>query len=137
MKNITSNRDREIKFRGLRTDGQGWVYGSLNAYTDGKRIITNTDGTQSWIVTPDTVGQFTGLKDKKNVEIYEADIITTETNKNMVIDWSVKFASFIIKRDDWAFSHWFGESCNSEDCTVIGNIIESIHLLALNSDEDY
>lgn len=76
-----------------------------------------------------TLLQFTGLKDKNNKEIYEGDIIKTITDKPMVISWSDKFASFVINKDGWMFSHWFGESCNSEDCEVIGNIYENKDLL--------
>jgi len=73
--------------------------------------------------------EHTGLSDKQGVDIYEGDIITTQTSKNMVISWSDKFASFCINRDGWAFQHWFGEACNPEHCEVIGNIYENPELL--------
>jgi hypothetical protein len=47
----------------------------------------------------------------------------------MVISWSEKFASFVINRDGWAFSHWFGEAFDSEDCEVVGNIHDNHELL--------
>ena len=126
---------REIKFRALKDDMSNcnFVYGELVYDAIGVPRITHKDfsgkGLQFNTCIRGTEGQYTGLKDCNGVEIYEGDIIETPTSKLMVIGWSIKFASFVIKRDGWAFSHYFGEALNPEECIVIGNIHQNKELI--------
>jgi hypothetical protein len=122
---------RVIKFRGLRTDGKGWVVGYYRKNTfynklgdSPKEIYTKHfigafdnidlfDGIFEQVeVHPETVGQFTGLLDKNGVEIYEHDKLDNEE----VVTWSIEQGCYFAGHSPLCMSASHRE--------VIGNIHE-------------
>ena len=153
---------REIKFRAWDADNKKMIYDGDRYYpkyfdrelkgVTGKCIVTHR-GIYFWVhesQSPNAtekhfdhcsirlpnemkIMQYTGLKDKKGVEIYEGDIVN-------VFDWGVKTKNDIIGVSffewDLDINGWIHNPCFEIDCydmwrnvEVIGNLHEDKELL--------
>ena len=140
---------REILFRGKRLQGGEWVEGyffksdiNKKERESGKATIIFTPDCDTFIMVPechnsfmvvsDTVGQYTGLKDKNGKRIFEGDICrNTRTGEIVSVKWHGTMAGYVWdKRRADSFLFDFGElfrACDKYE--VIGNIHDNPEML--------
>lgn len=117
--------NREIKFRGKRVDRNEWVYGYLLKADYGLAICEDLSKTSLLYIDGETIGQYTGLKNKNGVEIYEGDIIND-------VDYGIMICKYINGSFVWQnienelYIKLFNYIPNME---IIGNIYENKELL--------
>lgn len=130
---------REYLFRGKRIDNGQWIYGYYikaihhwhNHGVHEDWIATDTVQNGGWCnvrgkyaVSPETIGQYTGLTDKNGKKIFEGDIIQT-TRKGLKGE---KTFRFVIK---------YGAYIPEEYCKEIYNQAEVIGFYAFDGERDF
>lgn len=136
---------REIKFRGRDEHGE-WHYGAfMGVFYDGVvapiEYANIYDDGMATRVLPDTVGQFTGLKDATGKEIYEGDIVEAKLkDKSFVKRFNMN--ETIVGGISFDGAWWIGEwdalwrLPRYYDLTVIGNVYDNPKPLELKDDAD-
>ena len=147
---------RKIKFRGKEIDTGKWVYGGLFKEPAPPQCFEKTLEDKYWIVYPDprympdwnlpykmvrtdvekdTVGQYTGLKDKNGNEIYEGDIVFIKGETKLLditgkVEYSNILAQFIITNTGSIVNEAepLGDY-EEEDIEIIGNGFDNPELL--------
>lgn len=128
---------RDINFRGKRTDNGEWVYGVPTKDGRGEMVMVenifeceeyNCRGANCLYVDENTVGQYTGLKDKNGTKIFEGDIVLLKGDEE---PYQVVF-------DESCFQVYSDSVCYVMDnfydyeIEVIGNIYDNPELLGGN-----
>jgi len=123
---------REIKFRGKHLDK--WLYGSLHMNESGQPAIATPSAFHFRCVDPDTVGQYTGLKDSEGREIYEGDVLRGHAGAAGVIESEVAFYAGAFR---FSNNHLTLEYCLREidNVKVIGNVYDNPSLLESKHDQ--
>lgn len=129
--------NRDIEFRGKTKDNE-WIYGYYHKETSTSIALQeygineiNTHYIHTVIdhfpfkieVIPETIGQYTGLKDKNGKKIFEGDIVKSKYGVfKSKVEWNDSFCGFFpfCNNDTGIFA---------DECEVIGNIYENKELL--------
>lgn len=132
---------REILFRGKRVDNGEWTYGFYFEHSiDGQKqsyikYQTFDEGFITNEVDADTVGQYTGIKDDKDVKIFEGDIVNVHYNDGssyltevradgttLCVDVDDDFDDYNFTAIDFAVERWREDGC---ELRVISNIYDN------------
>ena len=117
---------REILFRGKRADNGEWVYGYF--YEDIGSFIkerASSVSTNTHLVDPSTVGQYTWLTDKNGRRIFEGDVVEYREYGNLAVAWDD--GAFQLERE-YTFYDML-DHYTTVFSVVIGNIHDNPELL--------
>ena len=133
--------NREVKFRGQDYTTGEWVYGyyfenPMRYGTYSMIIPIDCEGcNEDDLIKPihvkrETIGEFTGLKDKNGVEIYEGDILQEMGNNFQILFGEYETDQATCIGFYYNDGHPFGRPySNSEIGEIIGNVHENPELL--------
>jgi len=143
--------DREILFRGKRVDNGEWVKGYLVVcdkhyyiLTGKIDIINGFPQFEHYLVIPETVGQYTGLTDKRGKKIFDGDIVKFKHGgefaekgiyfRNYVVEYINTFVTYGLRLRNKNIHFLFKQStATMHGAIIIGNIHDNQELLEVQN----
>ena len=122
---------REIKFRGKSIGGREWAYGGYfkNSEENGMVHYIFDGGNKGAVsILSETVGEYTGIKDRNGKEIYEGDVVCTSLLIPGEVKWGDDIACFEVVHS-LGSRGLFGYIKEGPGVLVIGNVHENPDLL--------
>ena len=130
-------KTENIKFRGKFPKTGEWLYGDLIRNVEGAFAIvppyeiSMNNYYRNYVVDKETIGQFIGMTDKNENEIYEGDIIKTDDGLDISgyykVSYDIGTTGFICVGKDVHCP--IGVIEELSDIVVVGNIYDNKELL--------
>jgi uncharacterized phage protein (TIGR01671 family) len=129
---------REILFRGKRADSGEWIEGNLfipDKEDTPTEICIGTNIVRiTYDVIPETVGQYTGLKDKNGEKIFEGDIVHAEICEGNYQGFRFPIGEVVFENGSFCIKDYKQTTPLSSysprvQFEVIGNIHENLEML--------
>ena len=124
---------REIEFRGKRKLDGAWIYGGYMKTQRTNKV--QVGGTSKFCtVIPETLGEYTGRKDKNNQKIYEGDLLylrnSNHDEEDGVMEVIFEDGGFMLRGDILVEL----SEIYSWELELVGNVYDNLELLEVLDD---